>query len=113
MDVPRFDLNEGAAIAVISFAVLETFKVYRDTAPSLQDVRAAKQDDWQCAQQLLDADVLTGIVVVLMGMAGVILLNKRYPLVFLVLTWVCVAGYYHAVRKGPNSYHQAVKEGRL
>ena len=107
------DLSEGAAVAVISFAVLETFKIYRDTAPSLQDVRKASSDDWTVATQLLDADILTGIVVVLMGLAGVFLLNKKYPLVFLILTWAAVAYYYHAVRRSPGSYSQAVKEGRL
>jgi hypothetical protein len=112
--VDRFpDLNEGAAIAVISFAVLETFKVYRDTAPPLKECRFADRNDWGTSQQLLDADVLTGIVVVLMGMAGVLLLNKRYPLVFLVATWMATSFYYHAVRKGPQSWDQARKEGLL
>jgi len=108
-DVPKLD--EGAAIAVISFAVLEVFKTYKTTAPSLKDCRMKPADDWDTAQQLLDADVLTGMVVVLMGIAGVILMNKKYPLVFLVITWVVVAGYYHLVRKSPNSFAAAREEG--
>lgn len=111
--VPKVNLEEGAAIAVISFAVLETFKLYRDTAPKLKDVRFADKDDWECAQQMLDADVLTGIVVVLMGLAGVVLMNKRYPLVFLLATWGAVSFYYHAVRKSPSSWKQAKNEGLL
>jgi len=109
----QIQITEGAAIAVVSFAVLEVFKIYRDTAPSLQAVRKASADDWECSQQLLDADVLTGVIVVLMGLAGAFLLDRKSPLVFLVLTWVAVAFYYHSVRKGPNSYRQAVQEGRL
>lgn len=106
-------LEDGTAIAVISFAVLEVFRTYQSTAPKLSEVRAAPVDDWDTAQRLLDADVMSGMIVVLMGLAGVVLLNKRAPLVFLILTWLCVAGYYHLVRREPNSYSSAVKEGRL
>lgn len=104
-------MDEGAAIAVISFAVLEVFKTYKATAPSLKDCRLKDKNDWDTAQQLLDADVLTGMIVVLMGIAGVILMNKRYPLVFLIVTWVVVAGYYHLVRNSPNSFAAAREEG--
>lgn len=103
-------LEEGAAIAVISFAVLEVFRMYQSTAPKLMDVRKAPADDWETAQSLLDADVMSGILVVIMGIAGVVLMNKRYPLVFLILTWVCVAGYYHAVRCSPHSEAQVLRE---
>lgn len=106
-------LDDGAAIAVISFAVLEVFRTYQATAPKLSEVRLAAADDWETAQRLLDADVMSGMIVALMGMAGVVLMNKKSPLIFLILTWVMVAGYYHLVRREPNSYKAAVKEGRL
>lgn len=101
MEVPKLD--EGAAIAVISFAVLEVFRTYQRTAPPLKDVRKAPTDDWECAQQLLDADVMTGLLVVLMGVAGLIVMQRKYPLLLLLSTWILVAGYYHAVRRGPGS----------
>jgi hypothetical protein len=106
-------LDDGAAIAVISFAVLEVFRTYQNTAPKLSEVRMAPSDDWDVAQRLLDADVMTGMIVVLMGLAGVVLLNRKGPLVFLILTWIMVAGYYHLVRREPNSYKAAVEEGRV
>lgn len=109
--MPRLD--DGAAIAVISFAVLEVFRTYQSTAPKLSEVRSAPSDDWDTAQRLIDADVMSGMIVALMGLAGVVLMNKKSPLVFLVLTWLMVAGYYHLVRREPNSYKAAVKEGRL
>jgi uncharacterized membrane protein len=98
--LPRLD--EGAAIAVISFAVLEVFRTYQGTAPKLSEVRKAPKDDWEAAQLLLDADVMTGILVVIMGIAGIFLMNRKYPLVFLVITWLAVSGYYHAVRNSPH-----------
>jgi hypothetical protein len=101
MSVPK--LEEGAAIAVISFAVLEVFRLYATTAPRLSDVRKAPKDEWETAQALLDADVMTGILVAVMGGAGIILMRRWYPLVFVAVTFVLVSGYYHAVRNSANS----------
>lgn len=96
-------LEEGAAIAVISFAVLEVFRMYQSTAPKLSDVRKAPKDDWDSAQALLDADIMTGILVAIMGFAGLFLMQRRYPLFFLILTWVAVSFYYHSVRNSASS----------
>jgi len=104
MDLPRLD--EGAAIAVISFAVLEVFRTYQNTAPRLADVRKARKDDWEMAQLLLDADVMTGILVVIMGIAGLFLMQRKYPLVFLVVTWGLVSWYYHSVRQSVASLNE-------
>lgn len=100
------NLDEGAAIAVISFSVLEVFRMYQSTAPKLADVRAAKKDDWKVSQQLLDADVMTGGLVVIMGLAGLFLMNRKYPLVFLFITWIAVSYYYHSVRVSPASLEE-------
>jgi hypothetical protein len=101
-------MDEGAAIAVISFAVLEIFRTYQSTAPKLTDIRKARKDDWLTAQQILDADVMTGLLVVVMGIAGVVLMRNRWPLVFLIGTWLLVMGYYHAVRRGPSDWREIV-----
>ncbi len=101
--------EEGAAIALISFCVLEVFRTYQSTAPKLADVRKAPSDDWLTAQQILDADVMSGMLVAVMGVAGVVLMRTRWPLVFLVATWILVMGYYHAVRKGPSKWDEARK----
>jgi hypothetical protein len=103
-------VSDGAAIGLISFAVLEVFRTYRDVAPSLTEVRTADKDDWTTKQRLVDANVMSGIIVVLMGVAGVILMNKRWPLLFLVITWAAVAGYYYLVQQSPNSHAQAVSQ---
>lgn len=104
-------MEEGAAIAVISFAVLEVFRTYQATAPRLGDVRKARNDDWQIAQQVLDADVMSGMLVAVMGIAGVVLMKNRWPLVFLVVTWLLVMGYYHAVRRGPSRWEDTQLNG--
>lgn len=103
-------LEDGAAIAVISFTVLEVFRTYQSNAPKLTEIRKAKNDDWMMAQQLLDADVMSGMLVAVMGLAAMTLMRTRWPLVFLVVTWLLVAGYYHAVRKGPSSYGEVIGE---
>lgn len=91
-------LEEGAAIAVLSFATIEVFRMYTTTAPKLTDVRKARKDDWHCAQALLDADVMTGLLVGVMGIGSAFLLRRGYPLVFLVATFAAISYYYHAVR---------------
>lgn len=101
--------EEGAAVALISITVLEVFRTYQATAPKLTDVRKAPNDDWLMAQQLLDADVMSGLLVGVMGLAGVVLMRNRWPLLFLVCTWLLVMGYYHAVRKGPSRWDEARK----
>ena len=92
-------LEEGAAIAVLSFAVIEVFRMYTATAPKLTEVRKTRKDDWLCAQQLLDADVMTGLLVGVMGVGALILMRRVYPLAFLIITFAAISYYYHAVRK--------------
>lgn len=101
--------EEGAAVALISFTVLEVFRTYQSTAPKLADVRKASPADWTIDQQLMDADVMSGLLVGVMGVAGVVLMRNRWPLVFLVATWLLVMFYYKAVRKGPGSVEEAWK----
>lgn len=103
-------LEEGAAIAVISFTVLEVFRTYQSNAPKLTEIRKTRKDDWLMAQQLLDADVMSGMLVGVMGLAAMALMKNRWPLVFLIVTWVLVAGYYHAVRRGPSTWNEAIGE---
>lgn len=101
MSVPK--LEEGAAIAVISFAVLEVFRLYSSTAPKLTDVRKAPKDEWETAQALVDADMMTGILVLVMGGAGLVLMRRWYPFMFVAITFVLVSGYYHAVRNSASN----------
>lgn len=99
-------LEEGAAIAVLSFAVIEVFRMYTTTAPPLTEVRKTRRDDWLCAQQLLDADVITGLLVAVMGIGALVLMRRAYPLVFLILTFAALSYYYHAVRKSPSDVRE-------
>lgn len=101
MNVPK--LEEGAAIAVISFGILEVFRLYTTTAPKLTEIRKAPQSDWYTAQALVDANMMTGILVAVMGGASVVLMRRAYPLILLAITFGLIAWYYHCVFEGPSS----------
>jgi hypothetical protein len=107
----KVDVTDGAALGLVSFAVLEVFRTYQQCAPSLQDMRTADRNDWTTKQQLVDANVLSGIIVVLMGVGAWVLIGKKWPLIFLLLTWGSTAGYYYLVHQGPRNYDQLRAEG--
>jgi hypothetical protein len=102
----KIDVTDGAALGLVSFAVLEVFRTYKECAPPLPDIRTADRNDWTTKQQLVDANVLSGIIVVLMGVGAWVLIGKKWPLIFLALTWGSTAGYYYLVQQGPSSYDQ-------
>jgi hypothetical protein len=104
MQLPK--LEEGAAIAVISFGILEVFRLYTTTAPSLADIRRAPKSDWYTAQALVDANVMTGILVFVMGGASLILMRRTYPVILLALTFALIAWYYNAVFEGPSNVRE-------
>jgi hypothetical protein len=100
VSIPK--LEEGLAFAAVGTAVLETFKIYQDNAPSLREVRAAPPGDFQTRQLILDADILGMIVVVVMGGAGSLLIRRWYPLLLASLTLVLISAYYRSVCNSEN-----------
>lgn len=94
--------NEGVAIAALSLAVVETFRTYRETAPSLADIRRSQPGDYQTRQLILDADMLGVIVVAAIGGGATYLTRKAYPLVLGGLALAMISGYYRAVLRSTN-----------
>ena len=70
-------LNEGAAAAAIAVGVVEILRIYRETAPSLSEIRHAPPGDYVTRQLILDADML-GLIVVLAIGGGSAYLTKRF-----------------------------------
>jgi len=95
-------LNEGAAAAALSVGVMEMLRVYRDTAPTLSEIRRAQPGDYVHRQLLLDADMLGLIVVVMVGGGAAYLMKKIYPLVFALLTLALISMYYRMVLNSSN-----------
>jgi len=94
--------NEGVALAALSLAVVEVFRIYRETAPSLAEIRRAKPGDYVMSQLILDADMLGAIVVAAIGGGAAYLTKKMYPLVLGVVALATISAYYRSVLRSTN-----------
>jgi hypothetical protein len=94
--------TEGVAVAAISVAVIETFRIYRETAPSLREIREAAPSDYVTRQLILDADMLGLIVVVAIGGGGAYMTRRFYPIALAAFSLVLISGYYRMVLNSSN-----------
>jgi hypothetical protein len=95
-------MEESVAVAALSLAVVETFRIYRETAPSLREVRSAPPFDYVTRQLILDADMLGLIVVAAIGGGGAFLTKKFYPIGLSVAALLMISGYYRSVLNSTN-----------
>lgn len=96
------DAHEGVALAALSLAVVEVFRIYRETAPSLETIRRAPPGDYVTSQLILDADMLGAIVVVAIGGGAAYLTKKMYPLVLGMAGLATISAYYRSVLRSTN-----------
>lgn len=95
-------MSESVAVAALSLGVIETFRIYRETAPSLADIRRASPSDYVTRQLILDADMLGLIVVAAIGGGGAFLTRKFYPLLLAAAALAMISGYYRSVLNSTN-----------
>lgn len=98
----KFDANEGVGIAALSLAVVETIKIYCDTAPDLKDLRCASPGDFVQRQMILDADMLGLVVVLALGGGGAVVLRRWYPLLLSAMALLLISAYYRSVLRSAN-----------
>lgn len=97
-------LDEGVAFAALGVAVVETLKIYKDTAPSLEALRCAPVGDYESRQLILDADIFGLIVVLAIGGGGSALIRRWYPLLLAGAVLLLISGYYRAVLNSDNRH---------
>ncbi len=95
-------LNEGVAVAALSIAVIETFKIYQNTAPSLAELRRSVPGDYVMRQLVLDADMLGVIFVLAIGGGGTWLTGKPFPILLSGMALVMISAYYRSVLASTN-----------
>lgn len=95
-------LEEGTAIAAISLAGVEIFRLYRDTAPSLESIRRSTPGDYVMRQLILDADMLGLILVLAIGGGASYLTKRLYPLLLAGASLAMISGYYRMVLNSTN-----------
>jgi len=94
--------NDGVALAGISLAVVTIINIYRDAAPSLEEIRTAEPGSPRESQLILDADMLGGIVVLAIGGGAAILTEKLYPFIFGLVSLAMISAYYRSVLRSSN-----------
>lgn len=102
-------LDEGVAFGALGLAVVETFKMYQDNAPSLKELRCADSSDYVFRQQLLDADMLGLIVVLALGGGGALLVKRWYPLLLASAALLLMSGFHRSVLRSASPERFAVK----
>ena len=105
------DIEEGVALAALSLAVLETMKIYADTAPGLKELRCAPPGDFMSRQLILDADMMGLIVVVALGGGGALLMKRWYPLLLGAAALLLISGWYRMVLRSARPGDLATDEG--
>jgi len=95
-------MPESVAIGALSLGVIETMRIYRETAPSLAEIRRAPPYDYVTRQLLLDADMLGLVMVLAIGGGGAFLTRKFYPLGLAVMALLMISGYYRSVLRSTN-----------
>ncbi len=94
--------NDGVALAALSLAGAEVFKVYRETAPSLAQLRMATPYDYTTSQLILDADMLGAIMVVTIGGGVALVTRSLFPIIFGAVGLVMISAYYRSVLRSTN-----------
>lgn len=101
----------GAATAVVGLAIANTLQLYKDTAPSLADLRHASPNDYTARQLLLDADIFGGITVLTIGGAASLLTMKITPLLLASSGLLLISLYYRSVLASASPTGGSTDEG--
>lgn len=105
----RVSIEEGAAFAAVSLAVVQTVNVYRDTAPSLRELRCSSPEDFASRQLVLDADLFGLIIVLSVGGGAAYLTKRMYPLVLSLMALLALSVFYRSVLRSPNVGMQPIE----
>lgn len=87
----------SAANTLIGLSVIEVFNVFRDVAPSLADCRASTDNDPKIDQGLLDAEVMAGILAVIVAGGAAVMTKSPLPILLSAAGLLLITQYYRAV----------------
>jgi len=95
--------GEHALIAAtLGYTTVEVVKLWRDAAPSLEDMRAAGPGDAEMAQRVLDANFLGAGLAILLGGTVSYMSRSWVPLILSLGTLAYMAFWYRSVLSSDN-----------
>lgn len=98
--------NKNLALAIVGLAGFQMLTVWHQFAPSLSELREASPSDTLTRQKLLDADIMVGSTVLILGTAITILTDDKTPLIIMATLFSTVAVWHHLVQstEGAEDY---------
>jgi len=100
----RHSVNPEHALvaATLGFTTVEIIKLWRDSAPSLDDVRKAPNDDLATMQSLMDANYLgAGLAIMIGGMTSY-LAESWIPVILSTASVAYIAWWYRMVLRSDH-----------
>jgi hypothetical protein len=97
-------MDNSAGAAFVGIAVASIHSIYTQHAGSLCDCRQAASDSLEVSQRLQDADMLTGILVGITGLALLGLTRRVEPLVISLAAYGATSFYYHRAFNMDGAY---------
>lgn len=97
-------MDNSAGAAFVGIAVASIHGMYTQHAGSLADCRQASSDSVATAQRLQDADMLTGVLVGITGLALLGLTKRIEPLVISLAAYGATSFYYHRAYNMEGAY---------
>lgn len=97
MDIEQ---SPGLMVGVLGLGMLQIVSLYQQTAPSLQELRAAPVGDDSARQQLMDANIIVGATVAVVTIMSAYFTGSVWPIVFFGGGLAMVALWHNLVLYG-------------
>lgn len=93
--MPKWE--QSAGVALVGLAAFNIADLWQKNAPSLSDLRNAAPDDPTATNQLLDATLTTGTLVLVVGVAVRYYTGDWTPLLLMLATFAAVSIWSYQV----------------
>lgn len=106
------DKDYATAATILGLSVANAVTTFRETAPTLKDIRLSQPHDFTMRQLILDADITTGITILLYGGTVWIMTGKPGPMLLSSVALLLITVWYRSVLASDSPAGQPVKEGQ-
>lgn len=103
MSLPVESYGRLAGAALGGFGVWQVVSMYQNTAPKLSTLRASDAGDTTVRQNLVDANVLSGVLAVGAGVLASFAAQSMLPLLVIVAVWGYMAAAHWRVLLGAST----------
>lgn len=106
------DRDYATAATILGLSVANAVTTFRDTAPDLKDIRLSAPHDFTMRQLILDADITTGITILLYGGTVWVMTGKPGPILLSSVALLLITVWYRSVLASASPAVASDKEGQ-